>query len=76
MSEHDKFHESASEAAKSSQAKQIQALDFDQPGAASTEFYDAPPATPASVPVGLATAKNAPWWHSQFNLMVLSLIHI
>ncbi len=70
MSEHDKFHESASEAAKSSQAKQIQALDFDQPGAASTESYDAPPATPASVPVGLATAKNAPWWHSQFNLMV------
>jgi len=55
---------------KGALAKPIQALDFDVPGAPNTESHAAPQVSPTSIPVGLATAKNAPWWHSQFNLMI------
>ena len=71
MNDHDKFHDGRHESAQTPAAKPIQALDFDQPGAPSSESYVAPKTTTsAAIPVGLATAKNAPWWHSQFNLMI------
>lgn len=70
MSDHDKFHNQEHESAKASAVKPIQALDFDKPGAPSSESYARQSASPASIPAGLATAKNAPWWHSQLNLMI------
>lgn len=69
MNNHDKPHEPA-KAAGVSETQAIQAVDFDVPGAPNTESYSAPQVSAASIPVGLATSKNAPWWHSQFNLMI------
>ena len=79
MSDHDKFYGEQRESPKASApnstgmpaSKPIQALDFDQPGSASADSYAPSQATTsASIPAGLATAKNAPWWHSQLNLMI------
>ena len=70
MSDHDKFHDRAREPAKASTVKPIQALDFDKPGAPNSQSYVPSQASPTSIPIGLATAKNAPWWHSQLNLMI------
>ena len=71
MNDHDKFHDGRHESAQTPAAKPIQALDFDEPGAPSSKSHvPVKTTTSAAIPVGLATAKNAPWWHSQFNLMI------
>lgn len=56
--------------------ERIDALEFDAPGLAppagssSNTATNLPPQGHRSGPISLATRSGAPWWHSQFNLML------